>query len=247
MRKNIISDGKNLTINTDGVTQSLTEGTYTTHTPLTHAQHSLNGIRESGTSRNVEINGNSQENYAGSGLTTEYRIKNVGSPELFSGEAQKTADEALSSLVGLILQTGDDRNSAKSDSLAMPDFKKVVSSMTSQFQNTMTPDLPQISRLSDIPMYFAKTMAWFSGLSMANAAEAGARAGALEAERQVEQTKIAIEQKKKELGDTFTLSKPESPSTEDKENVKWNITRNDVYDAYVKEIDKILAAQKNIC
>lgn len=246
MRKKISSDGKNVKIITDGVTQEVSEGSYNANTPLTSTVHSQNGIRESGTSRNVEITGNSQEVYAGRGVTSEYNLKVVGSPELFSGQAQRVADNALSSMAGLTLQTGDNRNSAAAGGLPIPDFKKVVSSMTSSFQNQLAPELPEITRIQDIPIFFAKVAVWFSSLNVANLAETSARAAALEIERQVEQTKITMEKKTKELGENFTLSGITTPATEDKENVTKNITRQDVYDAYVKNIDTILAAQREI-
>ena len=47
---------------TDGVVQKVSEGTYHSNSPITATTHSQNGLRESGTKRNVEVSGNSQEN-----------------------------------------------------------------------------------------------------------------------------------------------------------------------------------------
>ena len=118
--------------------------------------------------------------------------------------------------------------------------------MTSSFQNTLQPNLPEVARLQDFPIFFAKLGAWFASLSAANLAEGAARAAALEIDRQIEQTKIALEAKMKEMGEspekvaesiTNALSSgqvsPTAPATEDNEGATNNITRRDVYDAYV--------------
>lgn len=260
MSKRITSDGKNIKIQTDGVIQKVSEGTYQSNSPITATTHSQNGLRESGTTRNVEVSGNSQEVCAGRGVTSEYNLKICGSPELFTGQAQRTADAAVAKLAGLSMQPGDNRHSASKSPIPIPDFTKVVTSMTSSLQNALQPNLPEIARLQDFPIFFAKLGAWFASLSAANLAEGAARAAALEIDRQIEQTKIALEAKMKEMGEspekiaesiTNALSggqlSPTAPATEDNEGVTKNITRRDVYDAYVQNIDTILAAQKQIC
>ena len=137
MSKRITSDGKNIKIQTDGVVQKVSEGKYETNSQITASIHSQNGLRESGTTRNVEVTGNSQEVCAGRGVTSEYNLKVCGSPELFTGQAQRTADAAVAKLTGLALQSGDDRHSAKQSSIPKPDFTRVVSSMTSSMQNAL--------------------------------------------------------------------------------------------------------------
>lgn len=248
-RQTISSDGNNVKISTDGVTQNVSKGCYESHSDITNTRFSMNGLRESGNTRNVEVSGNSQESYAGSGLTSEYRLKVVGSPDLFTGEAQRMADAALADLTGLLLQTGDDRNSAPASPLPSFDPQQVVTKMTSSYQNMITPDLPQITRLADIPKFAAAAATWFSGLSVANMAEAAARAGALEIERQIEQAQIALEKKKEEFGNMldFSSSTPSAPSNEDKQNVSRNITRKEVYETICPKMDTLLAAQRNIC
>lgn len=260
MSKRITSDGKNIKIQTNGVVQDVSQGKYHSTSGITTASHNQNGSRESGTTRNTEYTGNSQEVCAGRGVTSEYNLKVCGTPELFSGQAQRTADAAVAKLTGLTLQTGDDRHAKTESGIPMPDFTKVVTCMTSSFQNTLQPNLPEIARLADFPVFFAKLGAWFASLSAANLAEGAARAAALEIDRQIEQTKIAIEAKMKAMGEspekianaiTDALSgggsSPSAPATEDKEGATYNITRRDVYDAYVENIDTILAAQKQIC
>lgn len=260
MSKRITSDGKNIKIQTDGVVQDISQGKYHTTSGITTSSHNQNGTRESGTTRNTEYTGNSQEVCAGRGVTSEYNLKICGTPELFSGQAQRTADAAVAKLTGLSLQSGDNRHSQAPSGIPMPDFTKVVTSMTSSLQNTLQPNLPEIARLADFPVFFAKLGAWFASLSAANLAEGAARAAALEIDRQIEQTKIAVEAKMKAMGEspekianaiTEALSgggsSPTAPATEDNEGVAYNITRRDVYDAYVENIDTILAAQKQIC
>lgn len=103
-------NGTTLKVTSGSSEQTVGQGNYDANTNITGVRHHLNGIRESATSRNLEISGNSQEVMNGRGITCCYSIKMVGTPELFSGEVQRKLDKALAKLTSIMLQPGDDRH-----------------------------------------------------------------------------------------------------------------------------------------
>lgn len=248
INQTVTSNGNTTTVERNGVTQNISFGEYSATTPLTSIQCSHSGVRVNGSSRNVDITGNSQENYAGRGLTCEYSIRVVGSPELFEATAQIAADNALNDLVGLMLQPGDDRNFQMGDLIPKLNFRQIVSKMTSSAQSDLTPPAPTIKSFEDVPIETAKLASWFSSLSLSNLAFQAAKAAALEVERQVTQQAINIQRTAEALGNQFGLGEgsASSPSSEEKSESSYNITRQDVADAYLKKIDPLLAAQRQI-
>ena len=137
-----------------------------------------------GTSRNVDIVGNSQENYAGRGITCDYSIKVGGNPEIFTGLAQMGADKELAGLISVILQEGDDRKTAAPRILQGVDPKQLVSNLSSSYQSTVPLDLPPIRKPADIGIAFAKLGAWTAGLTAADAAYQAAKAAEITIEQQ---------------------------------------------------------------
>ena len=121
-----------------------------------------------GVSRNVEIIGNSQENYAGRGVTCDYSIKVIGSPEIFTGVAQMGADKELAGIISLILQEGDDRKTAPQKSIQGINPKEIVSNLSSNYQSSIPINYPPIRKLSDIPLAAARVIGWATALNVAD-------------------------------------------------------------------------------
>ena len=169
--RTVQSDGITTKIVNNGVEQTFTPNRYTVSTPLTDTTYTNGNFHQYAETRNIDVSGNSQENYAGRGVTSEYNVKIVGSPDMFSGNAQRGADKALSQLVGVLLQQGDDRNFAPGNPMGEIDLKSVTSSMASSWQTSMCPTLSPIRELSDIPMVLGEIVAWGEGIKIADAAE----------------------------------------------------------------------------
>ena len=198
MAEEIRSDGKKTIIKKQDSQQIIEPGNYQAHTENRVTSHSSTGVVESGSSRNVEIKGNSQESYAGRGVTAQYSFKVVGSPQMFSGQAQRAADKSLAKLASLLLQTGDDRFTKPSSFKdVLPDVTKMVSKMSSSFTSSLSPSPPQISRIQDIGKLTAYMGAYLSTVSAEQAAYQSAMAAKVELERQIEQKKQALRQLKK--------------------------------------------------
>lgn len=246
----ISSNGRRTQKTGDGIDITYEDGHYRANTPIAAVSHEQNGIRQSGTSRNVEISGNSQECYAGRGVTSEYNIKMVGSPTMFTGRDQKTADAALNELKSLMLQPGDNGKELNLASLPTLDFQAATSSMTTSMTDSFTPQPPQINRLEDLPMFTAYMGTWLESVSVSNALYQSACAGALEIERQIMQKKQSIKRLAKKFGDLDFQSLLGGniglPSTEDVPDKEYNITRSRVYETYIPQINTLLAAQNNI-
>ena len=248
MSKTVTTDGKSTTINNQGVTQTITDGQYHASSQLRSTTHSANGVVQSGSSRNVEITGNSQQCYAGRGLTSQYSMKVIGSPEMFSGKAQRAADKAVSKLAGLLLQPGDNRYQCDPAGLVSLDFTKITSRMTSGWSGSLMPAPPQISRIQDIPKLTAYMGAYLSTVSVENAAYQAAMAGALEIERQAMQKAETIKRLKKTFKEQSIsgLLSGGLPSSEDKD-AKPNVKRSDVYEAAMPTMSQLIAAEEQIC
>lgn len=245
--KTITSNGNKTEISINDSDQTLTTSEYNAVTPIATTKYSDSSLREYGSTRNIDISGNSQENYAGRGVTCEYSLKVVGSPEMFTGEAQQKADKTLSNLIGLVLQTGDDRNTSPDSVLSGIDPKHLVLSMASSFASVYTPQIEPIRNLMDIPVAIGKQIAWAQQLSIANGAEQAARAAAHEVDRQKRMLESNIEAKKKELGDMFNPDSATSGSAAtDLKQGNYNLSRQEVHKAHLHQIDERLAAEREI-
>lgn len=246
----IKSNGRKTEIETNGVSITYQDGYYDASTPIAKITHSSNGIRQSGSSRNVEISGNSQQCYAGRGITSEYNIKMVGSPEMFTGKDQMAADNCLNDLRGLLLQPGDNRNDASLASLPTIDFQAVTSSMTSSMTQQFTPQVPQLTRLQDLPQYAGYLKTWLQSVSITNAAYQAGCAARLEIERQLMQKYQSIKSLTKKFGqadfETILGGEIGLPSAEDIPNKEYNITRSRIYENYIPNLQSLLAAENNI-
>lgn len=248
MPKNIKSDGHSTTVTEDGVQMRMTGGEYSAQTPQRSTTHSANGIVQSGTSRNVEISGNSQETYAGRGITCEYSFKVVGTPELFSGKAQRAADKAVSKLVGILLQSGDDRHSVSPSQLVKLDLNAVMSKMSTSWGGTLAPTPPQITRIQDIGKLSLYLATYIETISLSDAAYKAKVAGLAEVEHQLNQQKETLRQLKKmfDEGEITPEMLAGSPSLEER-NAKPNITRSYIYQQIMPELARILANENAIC
>lgn len=246
-RKIVTSDGITTTVTTNGVQQTFGTSEYTTVTPLTSTTYTQGNLLQMGTSRNVDIVGNSQENYAGRGITCDYSIKVVGNPEIFTGLAQMGADKELAGLISVILQEGDDRKTAAPRILQGVDPKQLVSNLSSSYQSTVPLDLPPIRKLSDIGVAFAKLGAWTAGLTAADAAYQAAKAAEITIEQQQRRMQNNINAQIEQYGEVFDTSKLLASSTAtDVNQGNYNITKQVVMENYLPNQDALLAHQKNI-
>lgn len=252
MATNITSDGFRTNIKKGKAVMNYGDGFYTATTDMAQVQHEQNGKRVSATTLNQEISGNVQRVCAGNGETSEYKIKIVGSPEMFAGQDQRAADYALNDLKALMLQPGDSRKEGGLGELASIDFQRAVSSMTTSMTNSFTPQIPQINRLQDLPMFTAYLGTWIGTVSAGNAAYQAVCAGELEVERQLAQKAETIKRLKKQYGQDFDVESllsggTPTPSTESNPNAQFNITRQTVYENYIPNLPKLLLAENNIC
>lgn len=246
MARSFTSDGIETQYKKNGVSQKLSGNEYTAATPLRNTKRSVEGVVESGTTYNCEYE-RSQEVYDAHGLTTGYTIKMVGTEEMFTGTAQQSADQALAETASLLLQDGDTRNTTAPSDLIPIDFQKLTSSMTSGWAASMSPSVPQISRLSDLPKLTAYIGAYIGSLSAENAAYQAMMAGKAELERQYEQAKLTL----KRLTEQFSEEDltPEmlagTPAKEEKP-AHYNLTRQQVYETYIPNLPTILNNESQI-
>lgn len=245
--RTVQSDGITTKIVNNGIEQTFTPNRYTVSTPLTDTTYTNGNFHQYAETRNIDVLGNSQENYAGRGVTSEYNVKIVGSPDMFSGNAQRGADKALSQLVGVLLQQGDDRNFAPGNPMGEIDLKSVTSSMASSWQTAMCPTLSPIRELSDIPVVLGELVAWGEGIKIADAAEQAAKAAAYELERQAKRVQENIEANIKALGETFGFSEESTanPATDERAG-NYNITEAEVMDAFLDNMPAYMAYTKQI-
>lgn len=247
----IKSNGRTTEVDTDGVSIKYQDGQYDASTPLAKVTHSGNGIRQSGTSRNVEISGNSQECYAGRGITSEYNIKIVGSSEMFTGKDQRAADNCLNDVKGVILQSGDNRNDMAQALLEMIDCKSATSAMTTSLSNDINIKIPQLTRIQDLPDYSMNLFAYLENYSLTNSAYQAMCAAKLEVERQLLQKWETLKCMGKKFGEgdfeSLLAGEIGLPSAEDIQGKEYNITRSRLYENYIPNLPALLAAEKNIC
>ena len=244
MAEEIRTDGQRTIIKKDGSQQIIESGKYTANTAQRNTTHSSTAIVQSGTSRNVEISGNSQEVYAGRGVTSEYSFKVIGTPQLFTGKAQRAADKAFSKLVGLLLQQGDDSREASPGKLVEIDLQKAVSHMSSSWGASLAPCPPQITKIKDIPKLTAYMTAYCSTVSAEGAAYKALCAGKVELERQWEQQKATLRRLRKSLGqgDITAAMAAGTPATDDRQG-KPNITRKVLYEQVIPSLPQGIAAE----
>lgn len=224
MSKTIISENGKVIIQTNSSEQQIGQGCYDANTNITGVRHYQNGIRESATSRNLEITGNSQEVMEGRGVTCCYSIKITGTPELFSGEAQRTLDRALAKLTALMLQPGDDRHSSVKLPVLFPNSMSIVSNMTSAAQASNPLELPPVNGVADLPVALEAIGTWAKELNAKDTAE------------QMKHAKL-LDNMWSQLSDDSSENKQGS----------HNIAQTDVCEAYLPYIDTIMSAQSNMC
>lgn len=143
----------------------------------------------------------------------------------------------------MALQTGDNRHSTTPSVNFVPKTQTVA---TSSYQSNKPLEFPQLNSLSDIPKFAEEVGLWFVDCQIENVKEKTRTLGILNLEIQKRQSEINSKKKEQELNDVVT---PQfgSPATEDKIGVNYNVTRQDVYESYLENIDTILAAQNKIC
>lgn len=245
--KSITSDSHKTTVISNGVEQVFTSSDYTASTPLTSTLYTQNDIHQYANGRIIDITGNSQETVAGRGLTCEYSIKVVGSPELFTGDAQRGADAAVAAIVGVLLQAGDDRNFVNPNPLNGINPKQMVSNMSSSWQSSFSPEIPPIVELSDIPIALGKMMAFGKAVDIADMAEQAKRAAALTLEQSARKLKNNIEANIAQYGEAFNIKDATTaPPATDLNQGNYTTPKSTVYNLYYENQDSLLAHQRNI-
>ena len=246
MSNKITSDGINTTIEYNGVREVISDGNYSAETSNVRKTHSNSGIQETGTQRNIDIRGNSQETCYTRGVTCESDIKIIGNPEQFDGKNYRKLQKALSELAGLVVQSGDDKKSLKLPPLPSLDFSKIVNSMTSEFSSKNPPPVPQIKSLSDVGIFIADITKWKTECYTSDVAERALRAAKLEAERQYMQYEENLISQANEMIDSIeNLFSSGSQATEDREEkASYNIDRKTLFQTipfeYITELEKKL-------
>lgn len=245
--KFVSSDGNGATMISGDVKETTSPGQYTASTPLSSTTYTIGNIYQCSTSRNIDVKGNSQENCAGRGVTCEYNLKVVGSPELFEATAQLAADKDTAGLVSLLLQSGDDRNFTLPSPLDAINPMEVVSNMSSGLQTSLSPNLPPIRDLTDIPMSLAKMTAWSGTVTLANAQEQAQHAAAFTIEQQRRRVQMNIEAGTRLLGDSFDPSTANAgaPSSDLRQG-NYSLTNEMVFSEFVSCVDSLYANQKRI-
>lgn len=244
MSKEIEVTGKNVKITTNFSEQTISQGKYDSNSNTTKVDHSINDIRESGTNKTSDYKGNVQTICDGFGEKMNSHVKIVGTPEMFDSKNYKILNNALAKLGALSLQVGDNRFSLPSEPIITPNLETTATS-DYQVKHSLTP--PQLNSISDINTYLLEVSKWFVNLHLDNAKEKLKIINQLNLERNERQQQITKE--RNELDGTLTsdyLNNNGSPANEDKVNVTHNITRKDLYEAYLENIDTILAAQSKI-
>lgn len=245
--KSITSDSFKTTVITNGVEQVFTSSDYTASTPLTSTLYTQNDIHQYANGRIIDITGNSQETFAGRGLTCEYSIKVIGSPEMFTGEAQMGADAAIASIVGVLLQSGDDRNFVSPNPLDGISPTQIVSNMTSSWQSSFSPEMPPIVELSDIPIALGKIIAFGQAVEIADLAEQAKRAATLTLEQTETKIKNNINANVAQFGDAFNTNDATSaPPATDLIQGNYTTPKSTLYNLYYENQDSLLAHQRNI-
>lgn len=246
MSNKITSDGINTTIEYNGVREVISDGNYSAETSNVRKTHSNSGIQETGTQRNIDIRGNSQENCYTRGVTCEADIKIIGNPDQFDGKNYRKLQKALSELAGLVVQSGDDKKSLKLPPLPSLDFSKIVNNMTSEFSSKNPPPVPQIKSLSDVGIFMAEMTKWQTECYTSDIAERALRAAKLEAERQYMQYEENLISQANEMIDSVeNLFSSGSQATEDREEkASYNIDRKTLFQTipfeYITELEKKL-------
>ena len=249
MTKKITSDGINTSIEYNGVKEVISDGNYSAQTKNVNKTHSVSGIEETGSQRNVDIKGNSQETCYTRGVTCEANIKVVGNPDQFDGTNYRKVHKALGELAGIVVQQGDDKQSLDFPSFPSIDFGRVLENMSSSYPATTPPPTPHISNLLDAGLFVAEIGAWYAGYISADAAELALRAGKLEIERQIMQSYENIKtqgEKAIEAIENLDFSALfGGTATEDKDKeISYNIDRKTLYTSvnseYITELEKNL-------
>lgn len=243
--KTVTSDGITTKVITNGIEQTFTKSSYTASTPLTATTFTQANHHIFANSRNIDIKGNSQESYAGRGVTAEYSIKVIGTPELFTGDAQRGADEATSELLSLLLQQGENGKFEQGSPLTIIDPAGVFNNMASSLQGSLSPELSPISTLEDIPIAAGKLAAWGAEIDMADAAEQAARAGQYEIERQERRLQNSIEAGIEEFGASFDPSTATSGNpASDANSTGYTLSKSTMMNAFYGNNDALLAYQR---
>lgn len=243
MSKEIEVSGKNIKITTNSSEQTISSGKYDSNSKTTKVDHSINDVRESGINKNFDYKGDIQIVSDGYGEKVNSSVKIVGTPEMFEQKNYKILNNALAKFSALALQTGDNRHSTTPSVNFVPKTQTVA---TSSYQSNKPLEFPQLNSLSDIPKFAEEVGLWFVDCQIENVKEKTRTLGILNLEIQKRQSEINSKKKEQELNDVVT---PQfgSPATEDKIGVNYNVTRQDVYESYLENIDTILAAQNKIC
>lgn len=249
MSKKITSDGINTSIEYNGVKEVISDGNYSAQTSNVYKTHSVSGIEETATQRNVDIKGNSQETCYTRGVTCESNIKVVGNPDQFDGTNFRKVHKALGELAGLVVQQGDDKKSLDFPSFPSIDFGRVMENMSSAYPATVPPPTPHISNLLDAGLFVAEIGVWYAGYISADTAELALRAAKTEVERQIMQSyENAKSQGEKIIEAVENLDFSSlfgSSATEDKDKeISYNIDRKTLYTSvnpdYIIELEKQL-------
>lgn len=245
MSTKITSNGTQVNLEYDGITETVSSnGTYSAQTGMVSKSNSPQGVQETGTQRNIDIKGNSQENYYTRGVTCEADIKIVGGVEQFDPKYHIKLQRAQAELAGLLVQSGDDRKSVKPSLIPSFDFSKIVKAMTSEFSSKNPPPVPNIKSWYDVVPYLADMAKWKTECVTADVAYKALKAAALEAESQYMQyEENLLSQVNDMIERVENLFESGSPATEDKEReAKPNIDKKTLFQTipfeYINELEK---------
>lgn len=244
--ESISVEGNTTTIHKEQSTQTLRRGEYNSQNDISKTQFTQNNNRSQGFSKNEEYN-NCQENYNLFGRTTGADIIVVGTPKMFEGNEQKIADNILSNINGLLLQPGDDRrqmSAAELQDVGIEAFAHMTAAQTSSMPSLKLNSFS--TAIEDVGKYIGEIGTWLSDMELSNSAEAAKCYAEFKLERMEKQKEIFKQKMQKEYGESFTNITASSPATEDKLFPNKNITRGDVYEQYIPELNTLLAAQREI-
>lgn len=245
--KGFTFDGTTATFVSTDATETISKSGYTLSSPSTFTTYTLDNIYQRSSTRNIDVIGNSQESTAGRGVTCEYNIKVVGTPELFEATAQFGADKATAGLASILLQTGDDRNFANPNPIEGINPTELVSNMSSGFQTMFSPELPPIRNLSDIPIVLGKMSAWASTIQLANARQQAAHAAAFAIEQKERKIKRNVEAAKKRFGESFDLSSATTaPPATDQQQGNYSIPKELVHQEFNSSANAMLSNEQNM-
>lgn len=219
-------------VGTDFKTQSNPTG-FTSTGSLRKTDRHGQASAEKGTSKTMQFT-RKQEVTDESGITTGSHCVITGTN--FTGDPQRGADNAVRHLAGITLQRGDNAGQVKPGEIVTLDFKRMASSATAGWTNSVSPAPPQITRISaeEIANYAAYWSTYIQTVNFTNAGYQAGVAARLELQRQLEQKQITLDRTLQQFSmDQITPDMlAGTPSLQDRD-AQSNITRQLIYENYI--------------